>query len=128
VPSHKVVPQVPVAHLITANKKVVQDRETDGSADPAVSIVSALAKKIPAEEALATMHRLYALANTLADGNGRAWRLDLDGQDFTLLDEALFRAAARAPLNEAETMKEMKFDPKLFLDIALEESKPEGHS
>jgi hypothetical protein len=128
VAAHKAVPQVPAEHLIAANRKAVQDREAFGSASIAVSIISALAKKVPSEEVLATMHRLFALANTLADGDGKAWRTDLKGQDYTLLDEALFRAAARAPLKEAETMKEMKFDPKLLLDIALEESKPEGRS
>jgi hypothetical protein len=124
----KAVPQVPAAHLITANKKAVQDREAFGSANITVSIVSALAKKIPSEEVLATMHRLHALANTLAGGDGKAWRIDFEGQDYTLLDEALFRAAARAPLKEAATMREMKFDLKIFLAIALEESKPEGRS
>jgi hypothetical protein len=125
---YKAVPQVPAEHLLAANKKAVQDREAFGSADVTVSIVFALAKKVPPEEVLATMHRLHALANTLADGDGKAWRTDLEGQDYTLLDKALFRAAARAPLKEAETMKEIKFDPKLLLDIALEESKPEGRS
>jgi hypothetical protein len=128
VPGYKAVPQIPAEHLIAANKKAVQDREAFGSADVTVSIISALAKKVPLEQVLATMHRLHALANTLAHGEGKAWRTDLEGQDYTLLDEALFRAAARAPLREAETMNEMKFDLKLFLDIALEESKPEGRS
>jgi hypothetical protein len=102
--------------------------QTYGSADIPVSIISALADKIPSQDVLAVMHRLYALANTMADGEGKAWRTDLENQDYTLLDEALFRAAARAPLMEAETMAEMKFDLKQFLDIALEESKPEGRS
>ena len=125
---YKAVPQVPAEHLIAANKRAVQDREALGSSEVTVSIISALAKKIPSEEVLATMHRLYALANTLADGRGKAWRTDLEGQDYTLLDRALFRAAARAPLKEAEMMNEMKFDLKQLLDIALEESKPEGRS
>jgi hypothetical protein len=125
---YKAVPRVPAEHLIVANKKAVQDRESFGSAEVTVSIISALAKNVPSEEVLATMHRLYALANTLADGDGKAWRTDLEGQDYTLLDEALFRAAARAPLKEAETMNEMKFDLKQLLDITLEESKPEGRS
>lgn len=125
---YKPVPAMPPEHLIAANKKAIADRETYGSADIPVSIVSALADKVSSHDVVAVMHRLYALANTMADGEGKAWRTDLENQDYTLLDEALFRAAARAPLMEAETMAEMKFDPKQLLDIALEESKPEGRA
>jgi hypothetical protein len=128
VPAYKPVPQVPAEHLIAANKQAVADREEYGSAVIPVSIVSALAQKIPSQDVLAVMHRLYALANTLHEGDGKPWRTDLEGRDYTLLDEALFRAAARAPLMEAEAIAEMKFDPKILLDIALEESRPKGRS
>lgn len=123
-------PVAPVApeHLIAANKKAVEDREKYGTPDISVSIVSALAKKIPSEHVLAVKHRLFALANTLKAGDGKAWRTDLENQNYALLDEALFLAAARAPLMEAETIAEMKFDAKELLDIALEESRPEGRS
>jgi hypothetical protein len=128
VADYKPVPAMPAEYLMAANKKAVADRETYGSADIPVSIISALADKISSQDVLAVMHRLYALANTMADGEGKAWRTDLENQDYTLLDEALFRAAARAPLMEAERVAEMKFDLKQFLDIALEESKAEGWS
>jgi hypothetical protein len=120
--------QFPLCPRNTRWPQIKRPLQTYGSADIPVSIISALADKIPSQDVLAVMHRLYALANTMADGEGKAWRTDLENQDYTLLDEALFRAAARAPLMEAETMAEMKFDLKQFLDIALEESKPEGRS
>jgi hypothetical protein len=83
----------------------------------AVSVVSALADQLSSQEVLAVMHRLFALANTLGADGGKAWRVDLEGQDYTLLDEALFRAAARAPLMEAEYMSDMKFDTRELFDI-----------
>ena len=42
------------------------------------------------------------------------------------MNEALFRAAARAPLFEARTVGDMSFDPETFVKIALEESEAEG--
>lgn len=122
------VPVVPVEHLITANQKAVEDRERYGRGDVWTSIVAALAKKIPSETVLAALHRLTALANTLKEGEGKPWRIDLDGQEYTLLDEALFRAAARAPLEEAEYIADLKFDTATFLQIALEESETQGRS
>jgi hypothetical protein len=56
---YKPVPAMPAEYLIAANKKAVADRETYGSPDIPVSIVSALADRISSQDVLAVMHRLY---------------------------------------------------------------------
>jgi hypothetical protein len=47
-------------------------------------------------------------------------------REYQLVNEALFRAAARAPLFEARTVGDVSFDPEMFVKIALEESEAEG--
>ena len=50
----------------------------------------------------------------------------MGGFEYILVNEAVLRAAARAPLREAEYMKDMSFDPKSFRPIMLEEAETEG--
>jgi hypothetical protein len=43
-----------------------------------------------------------------------------------MVNEALFRAAARAPLSEARTVGDVSFNHDAFMKIALEESEADG--
>lgn len=43
-----------------------------------------------------------------------------------MVNEALFRVAARAPLSEAKTVGEVSFERDAFMKIALEESEADG--
>jgi hypothetical protein len=121
------IPAVAPELLIKANLKSVADRERHGSADVMVSIVTALADKHTPEECIAVSYRLTALAYLVHEGHGDHWTLAVEGKEYRLLNQALFRAAARAPLREPENMvRDIRFDPKEFLRVALEESEAEG--
>jgi hypothetical protein len=75
---------------------------------------------------MAVTCRLSALAKLIREGEGDKWTITVLHQDYKLVNEALFLAAARAPLFEARTVGQISFDPKTFLPIALEESESEG--
>jgi len=47
-------------------------------------------------------------------------------QGAQLVNEALFRAAAKAPLRERKTVGEVAFKIQEFLQIALQEADSEG--
>jgi|SRR6516225_7660244 hypothetical protein len=122
----KSVPPVDPHHVIEAHQKVVADREEYGSADPTVSVVRLFAKRMAPHDVLNIVHRLYALANFLHSGEASEWLNRDTGSEYILVNEAVLRAAARAPLREAEYMKDMSFDPKSFRPIMLEEAETEG--
>jgi hypothetical protein len=122
----KPIPPVPFELLKKGHEGVIAEREQYGSGDPTIALVKTLADNHKAEDILAVSYRLGALAKLLRDGDGEQWTVTVLHQDYKLVDEALFRAAARAPLFEARTVGEVSFDPKTFLPIALEESKAEG--
>ena len=116
---------VPPELLIRANAQVVADHETNGSADITASIVVALGTNHSAEEMTAVWCRLVALTKVLRSPDGERWALSID-KDCTLVNEALFRAAARAPLRENKNLGDMQFNVKEFLQLALEEASWEG--
>jgi hypothetical protein len=122
----KSVPTVDPDHVVEAHRKVVADREEYGSADPTASVVGLFAKRMEPHDVLNIVHRMYALANFLHRGEASEWLQRETGSDYILMNEAVLRAAARAPLNEAEYMKDMSFDPKTFMPIVLEEAETEG--
>jgi hypothetical protein len=118
------VPTVAPKLLIEANTKIIADRITFGSADMVATITSSLAQKHSAEELLAVSHRLMGLARFIGSGKGKHWTKNAN--DWRLLDEALLRAAATAPLRERKMLRNMKFDPEEFLQIALQEADSKG--
>lgn len=120
------VPPVDPQHIISAYKKVIEDREKYGSIDIAVSVASLFAKKLEPGRTLDIMHRICALGLFIAAGHGKEWIQEETGKDYVLMHESLFRAAARAPLMEAEYTKDICFDKDTFLPIELEETKTEG--
>jgi hypothetical protein len=122
----KFIRTVPYELLVKANLRAVADREKYGSADVTVSIVTALANDHDPDDLIAVSYRLQALARLIDDGEGKEWTLKIEGKEYRLLNEALFRAAAKTPLREQEMVRDVKFEPAEFLRIALEEAESEG--
>jgi hypothetical protein len=121
------VPPVAPKLSIKANLKSVADREKYGSPDVMISIVTALADKHTPDECIAVSYRLTALAYLVHEGHGDQWTLKVEGKKYRLLNQALFIAAARASLRESKKLvRDIIFDPKEFLRIALEEAESEG--
>ncbi len=120
------VPVVDPRHVIEAHQKIAGDHEKYGSPDITVSIVSLFSGKLESKEILDITHRLFALANFLDTGQADQWLRKDTGNDYILVNEALLRAAARAPLMEAEYIKDMSFDKEVFMSIVLEEAESEG--
>jgi hypothetical protein len=124
----KPIPAVPFELLKKGHEGVISERETNGRpADFTISLVKTLADEHRPEEIIAVSYRLGALAKFVAEGGGGKWTITVLHQDYRLVNEALFRAAARAPLTEAKTVGDVAFDPALFMQIALEESDSEGN-
>ena len=116
---------VAVDHLMCAVRKASADRADGSPPDVAVSVVSALHDKCGPQEMIAINCRLTALANLIVAGDGKAWTIDVDGQEYTLVSDALVRAAATAPLTETSLMSDLRFG-SYILDIALELVEPHG--
>jgi hypothetical protein len=122
----KPIPSVPFELLKKGHEGVIAEREHYGPGDPTIALVKTLADDHKPEDILAVSYRLGALAKLIRDGDGEQWTITVLHRDYRLVNEALFRAAARAPLFEARTVGQVSFDPKTFLPIALEESETEG--
>lgn len=124
----KVIPTVPFELLRRGHEGVIADRELHGTGDLTFALVKALSKTSQPHEILAVSYRLGALAKLIEDGDGEKWTITVLHQRYKLVNEALFRAAARAPLLERRTVGEVAFDPKVFVQIALEEADSEGRA
>jgi hypothetical protein len=122
----KPIPPVPFELLKKGHEGVIAEREQHGPGDPTFALVKTLADEHRPEEILAVSYRLGALAKLIQDGEGQKWTITVLHKTYKLVNEAMFRAAARAPLFEARTVGQVAFDPKTFLPIALEESESEG--
>jgi hypothetical protein len=122
----KPIPIVPFELLIEGHEGVTAYRERHAQADLTMALVTALAESQGSDEILAVSYRLGALAKFVRAGEGGKWTIPVLKQKYQLVNEALFRAAARAPLFEAHTVGDVSFDPETFLKIALEESAAEG--
>jgi len=121
----KMIPTVSVDLLMLADRKVAEDHEAGLSPDPTVSVVSALHGKCKPEEMIAIERRLFALANLIVEGDGKAWTVNVEGKEYTLVHDALIRAAATAPLAETKMMSDLRFGSEI-LDIALQGAEPHG--
>lgn len=113
--------------MVEANELLAKER---GRGDPTVTIVMNFADKHSSDELLALTYRLQALAKLIVGGHGPAWVLDVKGKKYKLVNEAMFRAAARAPLSidEDQLISELSFDVDAFLKLALEESDTDGRA
>jgi hypothetical protein len=117
------IPAVPVDLLIRANEVVTKDH---GKGDVTVSIVVALADTHGPEELLAVSYRLRALAKLVGSKVADQWTMTVAGKSYTLVNEALFRAAATTSLKTRAMVADIAFDPEEFLLNALAESESAG--
>jgi hypothetical protein len=122
----KPIPTVTFELIIKGQKGVIAYRERHGQADLTIALVTTLSDSHKPDDILAVSYRLGALAKLIREGEGGKWTLPVLNQEYQLVNESLFRAAARAPLFEARTVGDVSFDPETFLKIALEESAAEG--
>jgi hypothetical protein len=121
----EIVPVVAAELLIKANKAIVNKR---GKGDPTMTIIFAMGKEYPPEQLIATMYRLQAMQKLVLSGHGPAWVMNIKGKKYKMINEALFRAAAKAPLrfDPEAAIGEMAFNAEEFLQVALGESDTEG--
>lgn len=122
----KPIPTVPFDLLKKGHEGVTAYRERSGDADMTVGLVTALAKDHKPDDIIAVSYRLGALAKLIEEGHAGKWAIPVLHENYKLVNEALFRAAARAPLMEAKTVEDVSFDPQLFYQTVLEESEAEG--
>jgi hypothetical protein len=122
----KAIPAVPFDLISQGLNAVNEDRAKYGSAEPMVSLVRVFHKRHQPEEIMAVSYRLGALAKILQEGKGKSWTFAVNGEGYHMVNEALLKAAARAPLFEARTIGEVSFDFASFEKIALEESETDG--
>lgn len=127
-PKFKPIAAVPFDILIKGHEAVIEDRERLGPGDPTISLIRALHKEQRPELILAIDYRLRALAKLISDGEGKPWTYAVKDDGEHMVNEALFRAAARAPLFEAKTVGQVAFDRDTFMKIALEESETDGQA
>lgn len=121
----KMIPPVSVDLLMLADRKVAEDHEAGLPPDPTASVVSALHGQCDPKEMIAISNRLTALAHLVVDCVGKAWTINVEGKDYTLVHGALIRAAATAPLAETKMVHDLRFGPEI-LDIALRDAEPGG--
>jgi len=119
------IPTVDPDLLIAAETKVAEDMATEGPSDPTLSVVVALSGRCEPDEMIAISHRLSALANLLAGDEARGWTRKVEGKTYTLVHEDLLRAAATAPLEKVEMVRDLRFGPEIF-DIALGATETSG--
>jgi hypothetical protein len=124
----KRIPAIPFDVLVTAHEAVIEDREKIGPGDTTISLVRSLHKDHKPEVIIATDYRLRAVAKLIGEGEGRGWTFAIGEDGSHIVNEALFRAAARAPLFEAKTVGQVSFDRDEFMKIALEESETDGQA
>jgi hypothetical protein len=123
---HKHIPVVPFNVLIKGHQGVVEDREMYGPGDPTISLVRTLHKDQSPDVIIAISYRLGALAKLIEEGEGKPWTFAVTKDKCHMVNEALFRAAARAPLMEARAVGDVSFNHDAFMKIALEESEADG--
>jgi hypothetical protein len=116
------VQAVPAKILIEAHEVVIKNHGS--GRDPMISIIVALAKRYEHKQLADAIMRLQAMTEIVAETDKSAWIVTVPNKDYKLINKAVLRAAARAPLIKKK--KNLKFDPQGFLKIALEESEIEG--
>jgi hypothetical protein len=126
VKKYKPIPTVPFDVLIKGHEGVNADHEEYGSAEPTLSLIKTLSGDHKPEVILAVSYRLGALAKLLKEGEVKPWTIAVNPETYHVVNEALFRAAARAPLFEARTVGDVSFEREAFMKIALEKSEADG--
>jgi hypothetical protein len=116
------IPTVPANVVIAAHEIVLENRGS--RRDAHMAVIVKLADKYDHNHICDALMRLRALSELIERTKKSAWIADTADKDCKIVNEAMFRAAARAPL--IEERRQLKFDTKQFMQIALEESDVEG--
>jgi hypothetical protein len=118
----KFVPEVDFRLLVIASQKAF---EMPGAGSSEV-IKTALGAVATPEQMFTVEIRMGTLAKLLrSNPDLKPWLIESGAVD-ALMDEAIFKAAARAPLEETKTLGDLAFDSDAFKKILLEESRTEG--
>lgn len=121
------VPPVSINLMHAANNALVKEK---GKGDATVTLVFALGKTHSAGDLLAVTYRLQAMQKIVLAGKGPAWTRELKDKPYKMVNDAMFRAAARTTLKytSEQIVQDIAFDEAEFLKNALEESDTEGTS
>ena len=115
--------QAVLANILIEPHEVVTKNHGSGR-DPMISIIVALAEKYEHKQLADAIMRLQAMTEIVAETDKSACIVTVPNKDYKLINEAVLRAAARAPL--VKKKENLKSDPHGFLKMSLEESEIEG--
>jgi hypothetical protein len=98
--------------------------------DMTVLMVTRLSGKYEPDDILHANFRMIALANFLSKNKGEPWMFKPPGESYTMVNEALYRAAAATPLSYAPDTKmaNIHFDEKKLMEAALSKSDMDGNA
>lgn len=120
----KFVPVAKFEHIVRANQVSHERPDLDG-----VKVVGVALESIATPDEMASvLSRMVALrAFLLANQDLKPWLL-ASNADLAMVDEAIMKAAARAPLPEKDKIAQLVFDDEEFKAIVLAESRTEGNA
>lgn len=112
-----------IIHLVSQMAKL----RDEGREPNWYSQIGILADRFPrgSQKPLAITERMKALIPMLKDKRARGWSFEGVEPGCTITHEAMFRAAALAPLHCPDGRK-LKFKPNEFFKIALEQTESSG--
>jgi hypothetical protein len=112
-----------IFHLVSQMAKL----RDEGREPNWYSQIGILAERFPrgSQKPLAIMERMQALIPTLKDRRAKGWSFDGVEPGCTITHEAIFRAAALAPLHWPNGRK-LKFKREEFFRIVLEQTESTG--
>ena len=92
--------------------------------------MTALSDRYSANELHAVCLRLMVLSAIVKERHASDWAIEVKEKRYALVNEALFQAAAKAPLRATRTtlVKDIKFELDEFLQLALGSAEPDGSS
>ena len=113
--------------LIKANERIFKER---AKGDPIMTVIANFADTHDDEELLAVTYRLQALKNVVRHRRPLPWVLHAKGKSHRLVNEAMIRAAAKAPLTYEQQGRfaDVVFDENELLRYTLAESPSLGEA
>jgi hypothetical protein len=119
----ELVREVPAELLIRANNAAAKGPR--GFENATISIIKALSKEVSIGDLIAISYRLQALATLTRGDDVSGLTMNLHGREYSLINEAAFKAAATCPLVLRGTFGDSEFDREEFLRLALSFAEPE---
>ena len=118
------VREVPAELLIRANNAAAKGPR--GFENATISIIKALSKEVSIGDLIAICCRLQALAALTRSDDVSGLTMNLHGREYSLINEAAFKAAATCPLVLRGSFGDSEFDREEFLRLALSFAEQEG--